>query len=106
MERHAESSDAPSAEGSHGIFQRPRSTRLLVAIDPRRSETSAIADIHLAVRPGTDSLLMKAMISIILENGWEAKDYIGEHVLGSDLGLMDSIQEQLSMFANLTTKRL
>jgi anaerobic selenocysteine-containing dehydrogenase len=56
--------------------------RLLVAIDPRKSETAAIADIHLAVRPGTDALLMKAMISIILKEAWEAKDYIRSHVEG------------------------
>jgi anaerobic selenocysteine-containing dehydrogenase len=58
--------------------------RLLVAIDPRRSETATIADIHLAVRPGSDALLMKAMVAIILREGWEAKDYIGKNVEGWD----------------------
>ncbi len=58
--------------------------RLLVIIDPRKSETAAIADIHLPVRPGTDALLMKAMIAIILDEGWEAKDYIKSHVEGFD----------------------
>jgi anaerobic selenocysteine-containing dehydrogenase len=58
--------------------------RLLVAIDPRRSETAAIADMHLPVHPGTDSLLAKAMIAIILGQGWEAKDYIRENVVGWD----------------------
>jgi len=75
---------------SHQIPQAPRvlrgfrkdPDRLLVIIDPRRSETAAIADIHLAVRPGTDSLLMKAMIAMILEEGWEKKDYISEFVEG------------------------
>lgn len=56
--------------------------RLLVAIDPRRSETAAIADMHLAVRPGSDSLLSKAMIAIILGEGWEAEEYLGENVVG------------------------
>ena len=56
--------------------------RLLVAVDPRRSETAAIADIHLPVRPGTDALLMKAMISIILDEGWEKKEYLAERVDG------------------------
>ena len=56
--------------------------RLLVVVDPRKSETAAIADIHLPVRPGTDALLMKAMIAIILDRGWEAKDYISNHVQG------------------------
>jgi anaerobic selenocysteine-containing dehydrogenase len=58
--------------------------RLLVVIDPRKSETAAIADIHLPVRPGTDALLMKAMIAIILSEGWEAKDYIEKNVDGWD----------------------
>jgi anaerobic selenocysteine-containing dehydrogenase len=77
---------------SHQIPQAPRvlkqfsehPERLLVAIDPRKSETAAMADIHVAVRPGTDALLMKAMIAIILEEGWEKKDYIRSRVEGFD----------------------
>ena len=38
--------------------------KTLVVIDPRKSETAKIADIHLAVRPGTDALLTRAMIAI------------------------------------------
>jgi len=56
--------------------------RLLVVMDPRKSETASIADIHLAVRPGTDALLAKAMITLILHEGWENKDYIRHHVSG------------------------
>jgi anaerobic selenocysteine-containing dehydrogenase len=56
--------------------------RLLVVIDPRCSETANIADIHIAVRPGTDALLMKAMVAIILSEGWEASSYLEEHVDG------------------------
>jgi anaerobic selenocysteine-containing dehydrogenase len=77
---------------SHQMPQAPRLLkrfsedpgRLLVVIDPRRSETAAIANIHVPIRPGTDALLIKAMISIILEEGWEAKDYIRDHVEGWD----------------------
>lgn len=58
--------------------------RLLVAIDPRRSETAAIANLHLPVRPGCDALLMKAMLAIILEQGWEDKQYLRDHVQGWD----------------------
>lgn len=56
--------------------------KLLVIIDPRRSETAELADIHLAIRPGTDALLTRAMISIILEEGWLSKAYIEQHVSG------------------------
>ena len=58
--------------------------RILVSIDPRRSETAAIADIHLALRPGTDALLIKAMIAIILEKGCENETYLDDHVAGWD----------------------
>jgi anaerobic selenocysteine-containing dehydrogenase len=56
--------------------------KLLVVIDPRKSETAAIANVHLPVRPGTDALLIKAMISIIIENQWENSAYIADHVQG------------------------
>jgi len=58
--------------------------KLLVVIDPRRSETASIANIHLAVRPGTDALLARAMIAIIIQEGWEDTQYIKEHVAGYD----------------------
>jgi anaerobic selenocysteine-containing dehydrogenase len=58
--------------------------RVLVIIDPRKSETAAIANLHLPVRPGTDALLIKAMIAIIVEKEWENKDYINQHVEGWD----------------------
>jgi anaerobic selenocysteine-containing dehydrogenase len=77
---------------SHQIPQAPRvlhalskdPDKTLVIIDPRKSETAAIANMHLAVRPGTDALLIKAMIAIIIEQGWENKDYLNAHVEGWD----------------------
>lgn len=58
--------------------------RVLVIIDPRKSETAALADIHLPVRPGADALLIKAMIAIILDEGWEKKEYLNQFVDGFD----------------------
>jgi anaerobic selenocysteine-containing dehydrogenase len=56
--------------------------KLLVVIDPRRSETAQRADMHFAIRPGTDALLLRSMISIILQEGWQKTDYISAHVSG------------------------
>ena len=56
--------------------------KLLVVIDPRKSETAAIADIHLAIKPGTDALLTKAMIAIVINEGWIDDEYIKNHVNG------------------------
>ena len=55
-----------------------------MVIDPRLSETAEIADIHLPIRPGTDALLTRAMIAIILQEGWHNTDYIAQHVSGFD----------------------
>ena len=58
--------------------------KLLIVVDPRKTETARLADIHLPIRPGTDSLLLKAMISIVLKEGWENKDYLESHTGGFD----------------------
>ena len=75
---------------SHQIPQAPRHlqriskdpNKLLIVIDPRLSETAKIADKYLSIRPGTDALLLRAMIAIILQNGWENMDYIQNHSSG------------------------
>ena len=63
-----------------GISKDP--DKLLVVIDPRLSETAKIANIHLALRPGTDALLLKAMIAIILREGLHNQEYVDKHVSG------------------------
>ena len=73
----------PQARRVVNRFQKDPSKKLVV-VDPRRSETAARADIHLQIRPGTDALLLKAMISIILNEGLEDREYIAAHVSGLD----------------------
>jgi len=41
----------------------------LVVVDPRRSETARIADLHLFLRPGTDALLLFAIVHVLFEEG-------------------------------------
>jgi len=41
----------------------------LVVVDPRRTETAALADRHLFIRPGTDVLLLLALLHVIFEEG-------------------------------------
>ncbi len=56
--------------------------KVLVVVDPRLSETAKIADLHLPIRNGTDALFYRAMISIILNQGWHDQEYIDRHVTG------------------------
>ena len=77
---------------SHQIPQAPRQllrlskdkNKVLIVVDPRLSETAKLADIHLPIRPGTDALLLKSMISILLKEGWENKEYLANRTSGFD----------------------
>ena len=55
---------------------------LMAVVDPRVTETARLADIHLRLRPGTDALLFKAMIKILLTEGLAAKEYLASSVNG------------------------
>ncbi len=70
--------------------------RLLVVVDPRQSETAKIANIHLAIRPGTDALLLKSMIAIILSEELQNQTYIAEHTQG--------FSQMLSWFADFDVR--
>jgi anaerobic selenocysteine-containing dehydrogenase len=39
----------------------------IVVVDPRRSETAALADRHLPIRPGTDAFLLLALLHVIFK---------------------------------------
>lgn len=41
----------------------------VVVVDPRRTETAARADQHVFITPGTDALLLLAMLQVVLERG-------------------------------------
>ena len=56
--------------------------RALVVIDPRRSETAAMAEFHLAVRPGTDAWCLAALVAIIVQSNLAATDWIAAHTNG------------------------
>jgi predicted molibdopterin-dependent oxidoreductase YjgC len=58
-----------------------RQVKLVVA-DPRRIDITEFAAIHLRHRPGTDIPLINGLMNIILEKGWEDKDYIDARTEG------------------------
>ena len=41
----------------------------LVVVDPRRSRTAEVADEHHAIRPGTDALLLFALVNVLVAEG-------------------------------------
>ncbi|MBV9116701.1 MAG: molybdopterin-dependent oxidoreductase, partial [Acetobacteraceae bacterium] len=51
----------------------------LVVVDPYRSGTAAVADMHLALRPGTDGALACAVMHIAFRDGWADRAYMATH---------------------------
>lgn len=44
----------------------------VILVDPRFTETAALADRHLFIRPGTDALLLLALIQVVFDEGLTA----------------------------------
>ena len=56
--------------------------RTLIVIDPRRTETAELADIHLQVRPGGDLWLLAGILQIIVEESLVDRAFVDAHVIG------------------------
>ena len=67
--------------------------RTLIVIDPRRSETADIADVHVAVRPGGDAFLLAAMLATVVQEGLVATAWLQAHA--------DGLDDVLPLFASL-----
>ncbi len=58
------------------VEQARRNGARLIVIDPYRTRTAALADWHIAIRPGTDGALALGLIHVILNEGLEDRAYI------------------------------
>ena len=67
--------------------------RCLIVVDPRRTESAELADIHLQVKPGTDAWLLAAMLGVLVQEKLIADDWLALHANG--------VGEVLPHFADL-----
>jgi anaerobic selenocysteine-containing dehydrogenase len=51
----------------------------LVVIDPYKTPTAAVADLHLAPRPGTDAALACAVMHVAFRDGYADRDYMRDY---------------------------
>jgi assimilatory nitrate reductase catalytic subunit len=54
----------------------------IVVVDPRRTDTADLADLHLAIQPGTDVMLFNGMLHLMLWEGWVDAEYLAAHTSG------------------------
>jgi len=64
------------------VEQARRNGARLIVIDPYTTRTAALADWHIAIRPGTDGALALGMMHVILREGLEDRAYIAEMTHG------------------------
>lgn len=64
----------------HAKSQRP--DMKVIVIDPRRTDTCDLADLHLAILPGTDVALFHGILHLLLWEDWVDRDFIREHTEG------------------------
>jgi len=77
----------PSASGIHliPIVKAARAGGAkLVVVDPRRTPMAQQADLHLALRPGTDLCVALALISWLFESGRADLPFLAEHTTGAE----------------------
>ncbi len=58
--------------------------RALVVIDPRRTETAALAKYHLQVKPGTDAWCLSALVAVIVQESLVDRAWLDAHANGYD----------------------
>jgi len=68
----------------------------LVTVDPRYTRTSAVADKHLQIRPGSDIAILGGFITYILENNLQHDEYVRAHtnasfIVSEEFGFADGL---------------
>ena len=76
----------PGGVPSVSPFERLRDAKKrghkLIAVDPRSTELSRRADLHLQIQPGQDSAMLAAMIRLIIDEELHDKAFCDEHTEG------------------------
>ncbi|MFM2318096.1 MAG: hypothetical protein RLZZ215_717 [Pseudomonadota bacterium] len=74
------SGSIPPFENHH--LAKKKKYRKMIVVDPRRTETAELADIHLQIRPGTDGALALGFHHLIFENDWQDQAFLDEWANG------------------------
>jgi assimilatory nitrate reductase catalytic subunit len=62
--------------------RRANPAQKLIVVDPRRTETAAMADLHLQLLPGSDIALCHGLLHLMVREGWLDAGFISAHTNG------------------------
>ena len=77
----------PSASGIHlipYIREAQKQGAKLIVIDPRATQLARSADLHLAIKPGTDIVVALAIHRYLFEHGHTNAEFLREHTRGAE----------------------
>lgn len=84
------------------IKQAVRNGCRLIVADPRKIELTNFAEIWMRLRPGTDITLINGLMHIILEKGWEDRDFIEQRTAGFE-NLRELLREYTPEYVSRVT---
>ncbi len=97
---------ANMAECHPVLFQRIRQHKLknpktrVIVIDPRRTITCEIADLHLPLLPGGDVALTNGILRLLIENGKVDRDFVARHTSGWEEAERELMKDTARIMAN------
>jgi anaerobic selenocysteine-containing dehydrogenase len=77
----------PTVSGMHlvpYVREAQRRGARLVVVDPRRTQLAKLADLHVALRPGTDLPAALSIHRYLFEHGLAADGFLAAHALGAE----------------------
>lgn len=77
--------------------KRRRPDMKIVVIDPRKTATCDIADIHLALKPGTDAVLFNGLLAYLSQSQALDKEFIANNTEGFESAILKSQEQQFSV---------
>jgi formate dehydrogenase alpha subunit len=70
----------------------------IIVVDPRTTQISMLADLHLKQKPGTDVVWLNGLMNVIISEGWADEAFIAERTEG--------FEELKAMVAEYTPERV
>lgn len=78
----AKSNGVPTVNPGMRLKQAVNAGMKLILIDPRKTETSKRAHVHLQARPGEDPTILAGIIHIIIAEGLQDRTFVEENTVG------------------------
>ncbi|MDC8786634.1 nitrate reductase [Roseateles koreensis] len=63
----------------------------IIVVDPRRTESADLADLHLQILPGTDVALCHGLLHACIWEGWLDRDFMAKHTEGASFDALKTL---------------